>query len=273
MNSSTQSRERLIQFGKRTRVDGETRKGYAGAMQCRLCGEDKKLVRAHVIPKSFHRIDPTDPKPLRLVTNVPGRYSQNIPIGVYDAELVCLDCERLFSPWDDYADEIFLKRWSEFVPIREAGIVAGYQFPTPYDYAKLKLFFLSVLWRAAVSGHAVYRKVDLGPREPVLRSAVRNADPGDENFFGVVLQAFDDTNVGFLDPHPERFFGARYYRFYFAHVIAFIKSDSRPVDPNLQSLALAPNRPLVTSHKNFAASPERRAMRQLVLRDVANRPR
>ena len=38
-------------------------------MICKLCGEDRKLIEAHVIPKSFHRLDPHDPTPARLATS------------------------------------------------------------------------------------------------------------------------------------------------------------------------------------------------------------
>ena len=96
-------------------------------MRCELCGQDKKLIEAHVIPRSFHRIDPSDKEPTRLVTNVEGRYTQKARKGVYDGSIVCEDCERHFTRWDDYADEIFLKSWDKFEKLTQQGEDVGYR--------------------------------------------------------------------------------------------------------------------------------------------------
>ena len=235
-------------------------------MICKLCGLDKKLIEAHIIPRSFHRIDPNDKSPTRFITNVKGRHTQKVPKGVYDASIVCEECERRFSSWDDYGDELFLKSWDKFEKQVYQGEEVGYRLPE-YDYHKLKLFFLSVLWRAAVSNHVMFSNVDLGPREPILRKSIWNSNPGDINFFGVVLQAFDTTNVGMLKPHPERFSGLRFCRFYLSHVIAFIKVDSRQFDGLFQSIALGPGRSLTLVQKSFTTSPERHIMTKLFIAD------
>lgn len=236
-------------------------------MNCALCGQDRKLVEAHVIPRSFHRIDPTDRKPTRLVTNAAGRYTRKLPKGIYDPAIVCEECERRFSPWDDYAAELFLQSWDTFQRIQRQKEDIGFSLPS-YDYSRLKLFFLSVLWRAGVSGHEMFEKVTLGPHAAKLREAILTGEPGDRQYYGVVLQAFDSTNLGFLNPHPERFFGVRFYRFYLSHIIAYIKVDSLPLPEPFTALALTPHSPLVLVQKNFATSPERRIMRSLVIPDI-----
>lgn len=235
-------------------------------MTCRFCGEDRKLIEAHVIPRSFHRIAPNDRQPSRLITNAAGRYSQKVPKGVYDSSLVCEECEQQFSAWDDYASQLFLKRWDKFEKITDRGQEIAFSL-AEFDYSLLKLFFLSVLWRASASSHVMFSKIDLGPREAVLKKAIKQSDPGPMDFFGVVLQAFDTTNVGILDPHPERFSGIRFYRFYLSQVIAFIKVDSRSFIEPFSSVAVSPARPLVLVQKNFLGSPERRVMRSLVISD------
>ena len=235
-------------------------------MICKLCGSDKKLIEAHIIPRSFHRIKPNEKDPIRLITNVEGRYTQKVPKGVYDATIVCEDCERRFSSWDDYGDEIFLKSWDKFEELVHHGEVIGYSLPE-YDCPKLKLFFLSVLWRAAVSSHVMFASIDLGPREPILRKSILNSDPGDIDYFGVVLQAFDSTEVGMFNPHPERFSGLRFCRFYLSHVIAFIKVDSRRFDGLFRSMALGSEKSLKLAQKNYLTSPERLIMKKLVVAD------
>jgi len=233
-------------------------------MICKLCGQDRKLIEAHIIPRSFFRLDPSDKMPARLVTNVDGRYPQNIPKGVYDKGILCETCERTFSSWDDYAADLFIKNWKAIQTLVAGTNQVGYGLPE-YDYAKLKLFFLSVLWRASVSTHPMFAKVDLGRREANLKQSILSGDPGDVNHFGVVLEAFDDENVGMLNPEPERVQGLRFIRFYLSHVIAFLKVDSRAFADPLDHIALSPGKPLALLQKQFLGSKERRAMVNLVL--------
>jgi hypothetical protein len=232
-------------------------------MICKLCGHDRKLIKAHIIPKSFFRLDSADQKPARLITNVGGRYAQNIPKGVYDKGILCETCERVFSPWDDYAADLFIKNWKAILPLTAGSEQVGYGLPE-YDYPRLKLFFMAVLWRAAVSSHSMFENVDLGPREADLKQSILSGDPGDMNQFGVVLQAFDDENVGMLNPQPERLLGLRFIRFYLSHIIAYLKVDSRPFTDPLDHIALSPGRSLVLLLRPFVGSKERRVMQKLV---------
>ncbi len=132
-------------------------------MICRFCGEERKLIKAHIIPRSFYRIDPTDRQPSRLVTNVEGRYTQKIRSGIYDSSLVCEECEHRFGPLDDYANELLLKSWDKFEKIADCGQCIAYRFPK-FDYCLLKLFFISVLWRAHASRHVI----PITPRDETL---------------------------------------------------------------------------------------------------------
>jgi hypothetical protein len=232
-------------------------------MICKLCGSDGKLIEAHIIPRSFFRLDPKDKTPARLITNVEGRYAQSIPKGVYDKGIVCESCERTFARWDDYGADLLVKNWASIQPLMAGSEHVGYGLPA-YDYAALKLFFLSLLWRAAVSTHPMFEKVDLGPRESGLKQSILSGDAGDMNHFGVVLQAFDDDNVGMLNPEPERLQKLRFIRFYLAHIIAFIKVDSQPFADPLDEIALNPGKPLTLLKKLFVGSRERKAMLNVV---------
>lgn len=163
-----------------------------------------------------------------------------------------------------YVARLLMQDWPTFNSIMNGSEQLGYTLPT-FDYAALKLFCLSVLWRAAVSSHVMYSKVDLGKREAFVKQSIESRDPGSLDHFGVLLQAFDTPDVGLLNPHPERFSGLRYIRFYLSHIIAYIKVDSQAFDYPFKHLALGPGRPLVILLKPFLTSPERRVMRKLVL--------
>jgi hypothetical protein len=52
------------------------------------------------------------------------------------------------------------------------------------DYAKLKLFQLSLLWRAGVARQEFFAKVDLGEYAETLRQMLHSSDPGSSADFG-----------------------------------------------------------------------------------------
>jgi len=176
---------------------------------------------------------------------------------------VCGECESTFSSWDKYADQLFLKSWDKFQPLNYGGKTEGFKIDS-FDYKKLKLFFMSLLWRASASSHPVYEKIDLGPKEGILKKAILDSDAGDFDFFGVVLQAFDTVEVGFLDPHPERFGKLKFYRFYLNHIIAYIKVDSLPFEDPFKSIAIGSSKELILTGKKYHDSEEYRIMRDLV---------
>ena len=154
-------------------------------MTCKLCGGNKKLVDAHVIPRSFYK---DIVKPTGKIVDAGKHYSKKSLIGIYDPNLVCHDCERRFHPWDTYAVELLLADYEEKNYVNDhTGKRIIYIFQT-IDYAKLKLFFLSVLWRAGRSTHEFFRNLDLGPHELVIREMILRNDPGDATTYSVVVK-------------------------------------------------------------------------------------
>ena len=81
-------------------------------MICRLCGKDKKLVESHIIPKKFYTPLFVEKQSPRIISNKPGFYPKKSPSGIYD-KIVCVECERIFSPWDDYAQKVLLTQNSK----------------------------------------------------------------------------------------------------------------------------------------------------------------
>lgn len=197
-------------------------------MKCIGCSQDRKLVKAHIIPESFFRglrDGQTSPK---VFSNVDSEYPKKSPIGIYDTTILCFDCEQKFDSTDTYGSEILLNKESQHQEIVSGICKYGYVF-RPVDHAKLKLFFMSVLWRASVSKQPFYSKVKLGPLENSLKEYVWNQDPGGDHDFSYVLFKFEPSiaSRSILDPHPEKFFGVRYYRFYLYGYTLIIKVDSQ----------------------------------------------
>jgi len=207
-------------------------------MICKLCLEDKPLIEAHVIPESFYRIDPRSVP--RVASNIPGSHRKRSPKGIYDTTIVCQSCERLFSQPDDYAQKVLLRDIGNAAPVKINGEAVAFLLPD-IDYQRMKMFFITLLWRASVSSHAFFSKIDIGPFEAILRETIRKNDPGDPEFFGVVLGKFDqDLGTAMLNPHREKFFGVNFCRFYLADYVAYIKVDKRNTPGEFRSILLAP---------------------------------
>ena len=128
------------------------------------------------------------------------------------------------------------------------------------DYKELKLFFLSVLWRASVSRRKEFKRVDIGRSfENYLKTMIKNSNPGDTNIFLVVIRRFiDDLGKNFLmDPYRLKIDGINFYRFYLGAGYEFhIKVDKRKSD-TLYPLALKLKSPLyIPFRDNLESSKE-----------------
>ncbi|MCU7845329.1 MAG: hypothetical protein KZQ93_15980 [Candidatus Thiodiazotropha sp. (ex Monitilora ramsayi)] len=197
-------------------------------MICKGCNQDKKLVKAHIIPESFFRDLRADEKTLKLISNVEGVHTKNAPIGVYDKEILCRDCEGKFQVLDDYAAKVLIDN-AAIEELKQHGSLVGYKIPD-VDYELLKRFVISLLWRASISKQGFYGKVSLGALEGHAKKLIWDESPGEKDEFSFVLAKFDDEGTiskAMLDPHQERWFGKRYYRFYIGGFVLYVKADSQ----------------------------------------------
>lgn len=234
-------------------------------MQCRLCDQDKKLIKAHIIPRSFY-------EPLRLNGQAPVIYSSNADVhpkisqtGIYDKEIVCEDCERIFSPWDDYSKKFLFQELHKDRYRVSNGERLAYNFG-PCDYEKLKLFFLSVLWRSAVSKKQDYIHVQLGPFEEKLKHLILVKNAGDVETFAVALSKFNASphESGILSPHPSRYDGVKHYKLYLGGCMAIIKVSNQSTPKCFRGLYVAPNQDVYCLVREFKASKEYAAMIRIV---------
>ena len=73
------------------------------------------------------------------------------------------------------------------------------------DYKPLKLFQMSLLWRAGISSLREFSAVNLGPHEENLRCMIYQENPGKPNKYGCVLFSVSDQGELFdIVSSPER---------------------------------------------------------------------
>ncbi|MGH7931324.1 MAG: hypothetical protein ACREQV_26445, partial [Candidatus Binatia bacterium] len=135
-----------------------------------------------------------------------------------------------------------------------------------YDYQELKLFFLSLLWRVSESSHNFYRRIKLGPHEPIVRQALIDSNPGDADFYSVLLAKFPKP-IGILDPHTTRFEGIRFCQIYLAEYVAYIKVDKQKLPERFNGLELNNGQPLVLLVRDPANSKDTQLMRAVALKN------
>jgi hypothetical protein len=98
--------------------------------------------------------------------------------------LLCNDCEQQFSRYENYASGVFYGG-PEIGAQRVKNVVGlvGLQ------YAPLKLFFISLLWRMGVTSLEYLKGIDLGMHEPLLRGLLRQEQPGTSLDYPCMLTA------------------------------------------------------------------------------------
>lgn len=160
---------------------------------CRLCLESRPLCNSHALPNSIFNyiLRKNDGKAIVLADDkdTPVQFSSD----TWDAELLCADCERrLNENYDAYGMALF--RGHEGATRREDE---GIRF-LRVDRKRLRMFFLSVLWRVSVSTHPSYSNINLPVAwEEDLRTALHLGSPLHESRYTVaVYKMRDSTPVG-----------------------------------------------------------------------------
>lgn len=161
-------------------------------MKCRLCQCEKELRRSHIVPDFFRdesgSMYPTgksgEPQPFtQPIHTHPGKKFQRKQHGYWETRhgmveyLLCGDCEQRFSALEDYAKKFFYGRSNPIrlqLPINEDSFVA--------EYKQMKLFQLSLLWRASEARGEFFSAVSLSDQHKErLRLMLLNNDAGRED--------------------------------------------------------------------------------------------
>jgi hypothetical protein len=243
---------------------------------CALCGLNRKLIKAHAIPEAFFRELRIDGEIPLLVSGAQGQFPKKAPIGVYDEGILCEVCEPTFGRIDDYGINVFLKDFSaHFKPLSQSGQTAGFESATA-DPSCLLQFLVSVLWRASISTHPFYSKVDLGPLEPLARLAANTPGFKLSEAFDAILSRWKDANedvptTAILDPRREKWFGVNAYRLYLGETVAYVKVDAQPFTARMRAISLRSAPPVLVVVREMEKSKDLRAMKRTVRRSHENK--
>jgi len=162
-----------------------------------------------------------------LYSNTENVHPKRSPIGFYDKNILCKECDAKLGVWDEYAQKLLLHSFNEDHAVYN-GKDKVYYTIKDFDYNLLKLFFISMLWRASITGHECFKRISTGPFEKILRNLILSDSSGEEDEFPVTLAKFSNPDFKFiLDPHKDKFDHINYCRFYLTGFVAYIKVDKR----------------------------------------------
>ena len=148
---------------------------------CKLCQKERDLKKSHIVPDFMYK--PLFDEKHRFY-QVPGDFNKKYKIhqtGIYE-RLLCLECEGHLNKYETYASLAF--KGGQGITGSAQGRVLNV---CNIDYAKFKLFSLSILWRAAVASNNIFDQVKLGLHEEKLRTMILNGAPGAEDEYPFVL--------------------------------------------------------------------------------------
>jgi hypothetical protein len=238
-------------------------------VNCKLCGLPNKLIKAHIIPESFFRESSNGQNAQLISTNV-NEFPKRMPIGVYDEQILCENCEPKFEVIDDYGARVFLSQHDQFfTPVLRSNEVVGFT-ATDINKELLHKFVLSILWRASVSSHEFYAKVDLGPHSKAVESLIFQYDKNIAKQYTFVLArwvstpAFDALTKIQMNPEPYRVSGVNCYFFYLGKSLVYVKVDRQPFPFEYANMELYARDELLAIARNLDSSKELQLMKTLV---------
>lgn len=198
-------------------------------MVCALCRRDRVLRNSHIYPEWIYKPLYDQKRRLEILSIVPDGRNELKQKGMRQP-LLCDECEQKLSIWEGYARSIFVAPDKPLEYSREGSMV----LVRGLDYERMKLFELSILWRAGVSTLPFFNKVQLGLHEEVLRQQLLNSDPGHPDrygalMFGLKVGELAETLQVIAEPRPARSYGVRAYNFTFGGFLwVFHVSTSDP---------------------------------------------
>jgi hypothetical protein len=234
-------------------------------LKCKYCGSlHSKLAKAHIIPRSFYKQIRGDEKcSLEVTVKEDYEKEKQWQSGMHDSGIVCLDCEKVFNSFDTHGYQTLTNtlRKQKQVFLSD-GTSYAYQIEK-FDYDKLKLFFLSMLWRASASSLHFFSHINLGPHEPVLRSYISQGIAPEPEQYDVVIFYQQRQFPGILPPWMHKASGVNICTFYLPNMITLIKVDKRPMPELLNQITLQKESPYNLLFLPYSNSSERRYIEEI----------
>lgn len=170
---------------------------------CRLCLQEKQLInKSHILSNFFYRDISGEENEAYLIPLTTSGQARKVQTGEFEGGLLCEDCDnRILGAYEKYgSDFIFgtqaknplnnVRAQDQLHPdgkLKSTHIIG-------LDYTKLKLFMLSLLWRASITTRPFFKKISLGKYEEEIRLMLLTNSPGLQMKFPTMISVITDKN-------------------------------------------------------------------------------
>jgi hypothetical protein len=197
---------------------------------CRLCNANSLLVEGHILPKFLLRqtgLTGANKKFMLQCYSNPAATEAHRQDG-FKEYLMCEVCDGgIIGTLENYASKQFRRDDSPLSQVPSNGFLWS-----DLDYAKMKLFTISLLWRMSLSIHGWFGHVRLGSKhEEAMRLMLLKGDPGEPWRYGWTIGGllFGPKALGavFIQPEPILVKNVKCYRLVLGGILCFAFVSSR----------------------------------------------
>ncbi len=158
--------------------------------------DEEALCKAHIIPKCFY--NKTKPhQSYNANGTIDAKHYQN---GCKDNNIICKQADNLIGQYDEEAFKILKKNIQQHqVHFFNNSLNKPfyYYFSNEFNYKKLRLFFISLIWRASISSAPEFKNIKLSKKYEHLALQILKEEVLDNpNLFHIFVsldEKFDDT--------------------------------------------------------------------------------
>lgn len=222
---------------------------------CALCGQNRDLRDSHVIPEFLH-LPLYDEKHRFHTYGLDGEPQRGLEQKGQRESLLCDECEQRFSNYERWVSDFYRGAVAAFADTSRSELQHGRSLkftrigldgkPTTsavprmlhvegIDYAKMKLFLLSLLWRMGISKLLFFSGITLGFQEKRIRKMLLSNDPGTAEHYACQLRLIelDGRLITDYQSQPRQYThnGRKCCRFYSTGVRFDFMVSNHPADP------------------------------------------
>jgi hypothetical protein len=135
-----------------------------GQLPCRLCHKQADLQESHIIPDFLYDTVRDEYRRLSSISIDPANRPDLRQTG-YKELLLCAACENLMSKWEGYAKRVLVDgsvATMKLDDLEGGGVITEF---SGVDYAQMRLFLLSMLWKMSVTKLAFFHQVNLSIKD------------------------------------------------------------------------------------------------------------
>ncbi|WP_152536280.1 hypothetical protein [Mesorhizobium loti] len=213
---------------------------------CKLTGSTGKFVDSHLIPKALTKAGGLGEP---FTQGGIGRRPVTRHSSWYDQRLVTEEGEAILAKLDDWAirelrdAKLIWSGWGPMMTLTDNELIPGTDWGIRRvegkDWKRLRIFFLSLLWRAGASTREEFSDVQLSDSDlKALRTMILNENPEPIDYFQIELTQLstfgfehNQTPIARVKTAPgvggEPDHQVPFYRFYFDGLI--VHFDRRPI--------------------------------------------